>query len=225
MQVFTLFDDVNLSLVPKGVPYLGVYVDGRFKTVDAAKAAFPHAYLFTITVFGQAGARCCDRENGDMSAVQAASWAKRELLAGRKPWIYASRDAMLEVIQALRAVGVSRQQVLLWSAHYGHGKHVCSPASCGASFTADACQFTDRSQGKSLDESEFLVNPNPQATVATGSKGRAKFFGTVDLATGKVLGVHGIPGLGVHFAGSPSWLDVNIQIKTGAGGGHWRAKP
>ena len=68
---------------------------------------------------------------------------------------------MPAVIGALRAAGIRRDEVLLWVADYT-GKPHFPVFRWGRKLTvSDACQYTDRALGESLDESvctpEFLA--------------------------------------------------------------------
>ena len=62
---------------------------------------------------------------------------------------------MTEVLAELAALGVTRSQVRLLTAHYTHQPHVCSAAACGGkdsqgnliAFTADGTQYTDQFAG------------------------------------------------------------------------------
>ena len=59
-----------------------------------------------------------------------------------------------EVIPAIRAAGISRAAVRLWSAHYTGAPHICGPGSCKElSIDADGSQWTDKALGRDLDES------------------------------------------------------------------------
>jgi hypothetical protein len=62
-------------------------------------------------------------------------------------------------VTALGGAGISRAAVRLWSAHYGQGKHICGPGTCGLTRHAcDGTQWTDSALGRNLDESILLSN-------------------------------------------------------------------
>jgi hypothetical protein len=158
MSMPIAYDDVVIGLIPRNAQVVGVYVDGRFANEAAARRAFPHAELVTITVTGRPGARFCDCEPGDLTASSAAHWAHAELDAGRTPGIYSSVSEMRSVLASLAVLGIARAQVILWTAHYTGSAHLCGPDSCkfpGFGWHADATQFTDRAEGRSLDASEI----------------------------------------------------------------------
>ena len=63
------------------------------------------------------------------------------------------------VIPAMRAAGIDRAAVRLWSAHYTGLPHICGPSSCGQmSIEADGCQWSNRAFGRDLDESLLLAD-------------------------------------------------------------------
>lgn len=148
-----MFDDVNVGLLPAGGDIYGVYVDGHFANHTAVAAKFPSARLLTITVIGSK-AEAGDIETGDMTPASGARWARRMLAAGvHRPVCYANRSTMPAVIAELRAAGIRRSQVRLWVADYTFHPHLPVLRWGSRLTTADACQWTDKSHGRSLDES------------------------------------------------------------------------
>jgi hypothetical protein len=148
-----MYDDTNLSLVPSDAQLIGVYIDGRFVNLQEAMARFPGAKLLTITVTGAHDADAGDIETGDMSPQSGARWAKAMIGRGERPAVYANRSTMPAVIAELRRLGIARRDVRVWVADYTFFPHL-PVFRWGASLTAsDACQWTDKSHGRSLDES------------------------------------------------------------------------
>jgi hypothetical protein len=162
------------SIVPGNLPpypdYL-VYVDGLWPTAAKVRALHPSARLLTMTVLGgQAIADGCDCEPGDLDPAEAAAWTKRRLNAGAwRPVQYASASNMAGVLAADAALGISRGQVRLLSAHYGQGEHICGPSTCKAmDVDADGTQWTDAAHGVGgtlIDLS--ILNDDFFGTVAT----------------------------------------------------------
>jgi len=173
MANLTMFDTVTVSQFPVGADAYGAYVDGSWVTWDAVKARFPHARILSIAVTAAGDAEALDVESGDATPSQAPAWVKRQQARGiHKPVIYTSASNLNEVMHALGLAGIARSQVRLWSAHYGCGKHICGPGSCGYigpdGHTVPACdgtQWTDQSMGRNLDESvllaDFFATPAP----------------------------------------------------------------
>jgi hypothetical protein len=170
------------SITPANLPgtypaYLG-YTDGRWPTAPAVRAAHPSARLVTLTVLG-GQADGCDCESGDLVPLTAAHWLDQRIQAGQwRPVLYASRDTVPTVLGAL-PLDVQRAQIRILSAHYGQGQHICSPAACGATFTADGTQWTDTAPGllgSAIDLS--ILNDN--------------FFGVVSNVTGIPLDILGM---------------------------------
>jgi len=152
-----MFDSVDLSQIPADATALGCYVDGRFANSAEAADRFPHARILTIAVFAAHDADALDIEQGDATPGQAVGWYARQRARGvARPCLYASAFVMdTEVIPAIRAAGIGRQAVRLWSAHYTDSPHICGPASCKElGIDADGTQFTDRALGgRNLDQS------------------------------------------------------------------------
>lgn len=153
-QQIVMYDDVNPSLIPVDAEVIATYIDGARTTSNfpAVRKLFPKAQLLTITVVGNRAA-AGDIETGDMTPESGARWAQRMIAAGRTPAPYANRSTMPAVIAELRKLGIKRSQVRLWVADYTFVPHL-PVLRWGASLTtADACQWTDKSHGRSLDES------------------------------------------------------------------------
>lgn len=148
-----ILDDVNVSLLLVGADIYGVYVDGRFANWFSVRTKFPKARLLPITVLGSK-AEAGDIETGDMTPASGAAWARRMLRAGvHRPVCYANRSTMPAVIAELRKLGIKRDDVRLWVADYTFKPHLPVLRWGARLTTADACQWTDRSHGRSLDES------------------------------------------------------------------------
>lgn len=152
-----MYDDVDLALIPAAAPAVAGYVDGAFQTFDQLRAQFPHAWKLSIAVTAEDDAHCLDVETGDAVPAEVADWLHRQFAgwAGEKyrPVVYSSKSQMPEVIAACEAAGIKRGRYRVWSADWTFQPHICAPSSCGASFTADATQWTDRANGQSLDQS------------------------------------------------------------------------
>jgi len=167
----TMFDSVNLDEIPANPQAVAAYVDGRFANATEAAQRFPHAHLLTIAVSAAHDASCLDIETGDATPEQAPAWYQRQKARGAaRPCLYASAFVMdTEVLPALRAAGIGRPAVRLWSAHYSGTPHICSPTSCRElAVTADGTQWTSNALGRDLDESllaaDFFDTPTPPAT-------------------------------------------------------------
>jgi hypothetical protein len=150
-----MYDSVTVGEIPTDAGAVALYIDGRYRNWDQGVARCPHANHLSIAVTAGHDAAALDVEAGDATPAQAPSWVRRQLARNPhvRPVLYASRDAVPAVLAELRAAGIGRQQVRIWSAHYGLGPHMCAPRACGASFTADATQHTDKALGRNLDES------------------------------------------------------------------------
>ena len=158
-----MFDDVNVSLIPKDAQAVAGYVDGHWATWGKVKAGWPKAKKLMIAVFAQDNGDCLDVEPGDASAAQAPAWVKRQLASWTKsphdvarPVVYTSASLAQSLVNLLGKSGLKYgQDYLLWTAHYdpSRGVHLCSPkCGFGLKVTAHATQYTDHALGRSLDE-------------------------------------------------------------------------
>lgn len=151
----TMYDDINLGLIPANAEAVAGYVNGRWPTYDAVVKKWPHAHHLSIAVTSHADADCLDVELGDATNVVAPAWVKRQQARGiRRPAVYTSVSNAQNLINVLNKAGISRTQLRLWTAHYTGREHFCN-ARCGFGLmtSADATQWTDRALGRSLDQS------------------------------------------------------------------------
>jgi hypothetical protein len=176
-------DSITPGNIPMGyAAYLG-YADGKWPTAARLPALFPGARIVSLTVTGATlDADGIDVEPGNPNAASGADWVRRKLAAdpASRPVAYASRDGqpgygMSDVIAELLALGINRTQWRMLTAHYTGHAHVCSPAACGAKFTADGTQWTSMYPGLSgsrIDMSvlagDFFGAPAPAPQTAPG---------------------------------------------------------
>jgi hypothetical protein len=99
-----MFDDVNVSLIPKTAEAIAGYVDGHYATWAKVKAGWPHAKKLMIAVFAQDNGDCLDVEPGDASAAQAPAWVKRQLANWSKSHHDVARPVGAEVRAGLPAL-------------------------------------------------------------------------------------------------------------------------
>lgn len=156
-----MFDDTSVELIPKSAKAVAGYVNGAYATYSRVLYDFPKARHIGITVNSGGMSDCLDIEPGDATNADAAAWfhrfkgaAQANRKPSRKPIFYTSVSNLDALVADLNAAGIKRAAYKLWSAHYGEGKHVCSPEACGATHQhADATQWTSSSHSRSLDES------------------------------------------------------------------------
>lgn len=167
-MTLTMFDDINLSLVPPDAEAVAGYVNGRWPTYPAVVKKWPKAHHLSIAVTSHADADCLDIEPGDATNVVAPAWVKRQQARGvKRPVVYTNLANAQTLVNVLVKAGIGRTQFRLWTAHYTGKAHFCS-ARCGfhLTTTADATQWTDRALGRSLDQSVvndafFGTKPKP----------------------------------------------------------------
>lgn len=152
----TMYDSVTITEIPAGARAVAGYVGGNWPTFRGLVTAFPRARRLSIAIAASEDAHCLDIEPGDATVNEAAAWVRRQLSRGvKRPCVYASASQIDGLVAALEAAGLHRSQVRIWSAHYGRGRHLCGPATCGEvrSTSADATQYDDRALGRNLDVS------------------------------------------------------------------------
>lgn len=151
-----MFDSIEVDQIPTNAPAVAGYVGGNWPTYLELQTRFPKAEKLSIAISASEDAQCLDIEAGDATPGQAPGWVRRQLARGvKRPVLYTSASQMDLVVSVLRAAGIGRSQVRLWSAHYTFAPHLCGPHSCGEvhSTTADATQWTDAALGRNLDQS------------------------------------------------------------------------
>jgi hypothetical protein len=110
-----MFDSTTPAAIPAGSLVAG-YVDGAYAWKPREWARFPLNDQLAITVVGQAGARIADVETGDLGPGSGALWAKRELIAGRRPTLYSNLSTWEAVVWALKSLGADPSMVDWWAA-------------------------------------------------------------------------------------------------------------
>ena len=151
------------SVTPANLPLKGYdayagYTSGLFPTFPVLREMLAGlgVHLLSIAIDAAHDADCLDVENGDATNAQAPGWVMRQQKRGeQRPVVYTSASNAAALIETLRSHGIARSQVRLWSAHYGHGKHICGPGHCQYP-QADGTQWTDSAPGNGgskIDES------------------------------------------------------------------------
>lgn len=150
-----MYDSVTLTEIPRYAEAVAGYTSGRWPTFPQLAAMWPKAHRLSIAVSAEHDADCLDIENGDASPAQAPAWVRRQKAHGlHVPTVYCSVSSLETVLGVLRAAGIGRGAVRVWTAHYTNVPHRCGP-SCGFGVltAADATQFTNRALGRNLDAS------------------------------------------------------------------------
>jgi hypothetical protein len=143
----TMFDTTDphpaSALSGLDVEAVAAYADGLYANAGAVRQEFPRAHLLEVDVSGAGVGDAGDFERGDMVYADAGGWAKRRIAAGvHRPVVYFQVSAWDEVMQSLRAAGLTRADVRVWTAHYTGRPHLCSSAcEPGIDGHADATQW------------------------------------------------------------------------------------
>lgn len=152
---FSMYDSIEVSTIPNRPGAVAGYVGGRWPTFPELQRRFPRAKHLAIAINAGEDAECLDIENGDATPAEAPAWCRRQHERGiARPCVYASVSQMPAVLSALKAAGIGRSMVRVWTAHYTGRPHLCGQA-CWHELTtvADATQYTDRALSRNLDES------------------------------------------------------------------------
>lgn len=112
----TMWDSTDPGQIPVGVPIVAGYIDGLYKWPVMQWFRLSSSERVQVTVFGAAYVQVCDCESGDLSPVEAASWAVGELWYSRRPTIYCNLSTWPYVIQALKLHGVNQSMIDWWIA-------------------------------------------------------------------------------------------------------------
>lgn len=151
----TMYDSVNVTQIPLDAEAVAGYVNGIWPTFSKLKAGFPRAHKLSVAVAAQYDADCLDVERGDALVADAPEWVQRQIARKvHRPVVYTSVSQARTLLDMLRARGIARDQIRLWTAHYTHKPHRCT-AVCGFGFTgeADATQYSDHAFDRNLDAS------------------------------------------------------------------------
>jgi hypothetical protein len=160
----TMYDTAQNDQFPPGAEAYAAYVDGAIgnqPNFAFIVSAFPDAQHLSIALFGSNDADALDVEPGAASPSDVPGWYSRQKQRGiQRPCVYASVSTMAgSILPTLNSANIARDEVRLWSAHYGLGEHICGPASCGAiSIDMDGTQWTSNALGRDLDQSLLQDN-------------------------------------------------------------------
>lgn len=151
-----MFDSITLDAIPKDAKAAAGYVGGRWPTFPRIVSGWPKARHVSIAVTAKQDADMLDVEPGDAVPAQAVDWYHRQKARGvKRPGFYTSASQLQALVDLLAHAGIARKSVRIWSAHYTMRSHICGPGcGFGIRIVADATQWTDKSQGKNLDESK-----------------------------------------------------------------------
>jgi len=142
----TMFDSVDVGEYPSNPEAVAGYVDGHWANYNELVRRFPNAHHVSIAVFPSDDAMALDIETGDATPSQAPAWVRRQHARGvHRPILYANLSTMPAVREAIVNDHIGVHEVKLWVAHYNYQPHIPDGY--------DACQWTDKSKGKNLDES------------------------------------------------------------------------
>ena len=226
VKVFSGADAFQVATLPGGLDAYMSYVDG-FGGWNALVQRFGAQFsglLLSITVHpGGRPARCADVEPRAMSNGELPHWLDHVALTdgGKQlPWVYTSASNF----QAANAA-IGARHVVRWSAHYGHGPHICGPHTCGYP-QADWTQWTD---GATFDRSIGTYMPQkPAPPPPPAPKPQKKASGvfnaslSYDHDAGK-LTVKGTPGHVKQWADHEVWAEWKIGVCLGGPHkGAWR---
>lgn len=151
-----MYDSVSVGEIPAHAPAVAGYVGGAWPTYRELERRFPHAHKLSVAISASEDADGLDIENGDATVAEAPAWYRRQKMRGHpKPTLYTSASNVGALVKAMRAAGVSRADYQIWSAHFTGVPHICD-SHCTGGFNVEATQWTDKAQGRDLDESLCL---------------------------------------------------------------------
>lgn len=167
-----MFDSVTLGTVPSDAAALAGYTSGFWPTYEPMRAQFPKlakaGRILSIAVNVNHDADCLDCEPQDATPDQVPAWVERQLARGvKRPVVYSSVSEYPQILVQLKAHGIARSEIRIWTAHYNGHEHICSAACNPYGFIgpADATQWTSTALGRNLDQSicqDEFFNPKPK---------------------------------------------------------------
>lgn len=165
MSLHTMYDDANEQLYPTGAYAYAGYIDG-YADFDWLRQNRSGAHLLSITVRGNATARCIDVEPGASTQGQIPGFLDHWKGRNEKPVLYLMAGQAGGICGWLSGLGHKRSSYVLWTAHVGQGEHICGPATCGYGPGSNGTQWTWTAMGRSLDQSiiddSFFEPPKPK---------------------------------------------------------------
>lgn len=159
-----MYDTAQNDQFPPGAAAYAAYVDGSIgnqPNYAYIVSTFPTAQHLSIALFAGDNADALDVEPGAASPSDVPGWYARQRQRGiARPCVYASVSTMAgNILPVIDQAKIARDQIRLWSAHYGLGEHICGPASCNAvSIEMDGTQWTSSALGRNLDQSLLQDN-------------------------------------------------------------------
>jgi hypothetical protein len=147
----TMYDDVDLSLIPLDAPAVAGYLGGTIITYPDLARRWPHARLLSYAVNASTVADLLDVERWDAVPAEVPAWLEARAAEGRQLLGYYSSLSNVAQIEAMirRRGAVPRSRYRVIAADWTGLPHI--PAGC------DGCQWTDRAEGRSLDQT--LLRP------------------------------------------------------------------
>jgi len=143
----TMVDDVLPEKIPAGAQAVLGYVDGEWPTYAQVKKEHPGVPVLSMAVSADYDAHGLDIEKGNAKIEEAPGWLQRQFAtwAGEewRPVLYIDKADAPALIAVCSAAGIKRGRYRLFSADWTYIPHICSPESCGATFRADATQYTN----------------------------------------------------------------------------------
>jgi hypothetical protein len=204
-----MFDTALNDQFPGGAVAYAAYVDGDIgnqPNYAYIVTAFPQAQHLSIALFATDNADVLDVEAGASAPSDIPGWYATQVQRGiQRPVVYANVSTMNDaVLPVLSQAGIARAQIRLWTAHYGEGKHICGPDTCGAlSINADGTQWTSNAMGLILDQSLlldtfFTVTTDPTTTHRTITEAELQ-SGQLNNGKGAVTAIAVPPGTAVRI--------------------------
>lgn len=193
-----MLDAADSRLLLPGWAAYASYVDGGIgdqPNSARVRAAFPSAHHLSIALNADHDADCLDVEPHAASPADVQRWVTRQHVRSTvRPCVYASVALMREEIIPLIAPGaLVGWNPRLWTAHYGQGKHICGPRTCGELPTdADGTQWTSTFLGNGGEIDASLLADD--------------FFGPAGPPSAWVFGaVRGLTAVAGHTSVLLSW--------------------
>jgi hypothetical protein len=188
-----------------------------------------------------------DTEAGASKIPTTVNVVAQRHAAGKGTSPYIATGDLAALLDALRAAGELGPWVTIWEADWnlseaeatarlgtdlGNGAIIASIQFASPTSNPDtlipgtSIALAQANADLSVTLDAWMAKAAPAPKPEPKPSGTARVEVSVDLATGKIVGLHSLPGSRVHFDGPENWLDVRLQIQRGTThGGQWRATP
>ena len=217
--LITVYDAVDVAAIPANAQYVLAYADGAWPTIQKARARFPKATIWTVTVTGGTRADMGDCEGGDLSPGGAAGG----YVGGQFRWIYSADSNAGPILSSLGG------HPFPWWAAEPNGQPHINPYAIATQFAWPGYGSPGNFDISLADPSKLGVTPPAPAPPPAPSPTTRESSMIETPPTGGILVVHPDGAVfgedGARFYGGMNGHPLNAPIvgiaSTPTGNGYW----